>query len=52
MSHHTGADYSLGTIGTCLGPPPTGGPPSDQKNVNPMINAEKKVLKMTRMEEL
>ena len=27
----SGADYGLGTIGTCLGPPPAGGPPSDQK---------------------
>ena len=26
-----GADYGLGTIGTCLGPPPSGGPPSDKK---------------------
>ena len=25
------ADYGLGTIGMCLGPPPAGGPPSDQK---------------------
>ena len=27
----TGADYGLGTIGTCLGHSPSGGPPSDQK---------------------
>ena len=26
-----GADYGLGTIGMCLGPPPARGPPSDQK---------------------
>ena len=26
-----GADYGLGTIGTCLGPPPAVGPPADQK---------------------
>ena len=35
-----GADYGLGTIGTCLGPPLTRGPPSDQKK-NPMISVEK-----------
>ena len=33
----TGADYGLGTIGTCLGPPPAGGPPFDQKK-NPLDN--------------
>ena len=27
----TGVDYGLGTIGTCLGPPPAGGPPSDKR---------------------
>ena len=27
-----GADYGLGTIGTCLGPPPTGGPHLTKKN--------------------
>ena len=26
-----GADYGLGTVGTCLGPPPAKGPPSDKK---------------------
>ena len=26
---------------TCLGPPPEGGPPSDQKNDNPMITFKK-----------
>ena len=35
-----GADYGLGTIGTCLGPPPAGGPPSDQKK-NPYVSCEK-----------
>ena len=44
-----GADYGLGTIGTCLGPPPARGPPSDQKNKNPMITVKETVLKMTRM---
>ena len=38
-----GADYGLGTIGTCLGPPPAGGPPSDQKNENPMITVKKSI---------
>ena len=42
-----GADYGLGTIGTCLGSPPAGGPPSDQKNEKPMITL-KKILEMTR----
>ena len=37
-----GADYGLGTIGTCLGPPPAGGgAQSDQKEKEiPMITVE------------
>ena len=42
-------DYGLGTIGTCLGPPPSGGPPSDQKEKNPYDNYEKNEDKMIRM---
>ena len=46
----SGADYGLGTIGTCQGPPPAGGPPSDQKKRKSYDNRKKKmVLKMTRM---
>ena len=37
-----GADYGLGTIGTCLGPPLSRGPPCDQKQKkNPMISVKK-----------
>ena len=43
-----GADYGLGTIGTCLGPPPARGPPSDQKNENPTIT----VIMVLKMQEL
>ena len=31
MQPQPGADYGLGTIGTCLGPPPARGPPFGQK---------------------
>ena len=44
IDDNAGADYGLGTIGTCLGPPHAGGPPSDQKNENPMITMKKKVI--------
>ena len=44
----TGADYGLGTIGTCLGPPPAGGPPFIKKKENAIVTV-KKVWKMTRM---
>ena len=37
----SGANYGLGTIGTYLGPPCSGGPPSDQKKENPMITVKK-----------
>ena len=40
----TGADYGLGTIGTCLGPLPSGGPPSDQKKI-PMTTVKKRKTK-------
>ena len=43
--HHescSGADYGLGTIGTCLRPPPAGGAPSDQKKKkNPKVTVKK-----------
>ena len=48
----TGADYGLDTIGTCLGHPPAGGPPSDQKKRKSCGNCEKRVLKMTRMGDI
>ena len=35
-----GADYGLGTIGTCLGPPSPRRPPSDKKNLK--ITGKKK----------
>ena len=33
-----GADYGLGTIGTCLGPPPAGGAHLTKKKRNPFVN--------------
>ena len=45
----SGVDYDLGTIGMCLGPPPLGGPPSDQKKKIPMTTVKKMEEKMTRI---
>ena len=37
-----GVDYGLGSIGTCLGPPSSGGPPSVQREKNSYDSCEKK----------
>ena len=39
------ADYGLGTIGTCLGPTPAGGPHLTKKKRNPHDSCEKKKRK-------
>ena len=38
----TGADYGLGTIGTCLGPQPSGGPHLTKKKKFPLITVKKR----------